>query len=82
MTTRANTASVKMNACVQHESSEQSINTNDSPPPPHLGVRDELGAGVEVPLAPGGDHLDVGLQAVVTQLEAHLVVALAGGADA
>ncbi len=28
----------------------------------------------------GGDHFDVGLQRIITQFEAHLVVALAGGA--
>ncbi len=38
------------------------------------------GAAGEVPLAPGRDHLDVGLQRVVAELEAHLVVALAGRA--
>lgn len=32
---------------------------------PGLGVGDELGPRVEVPLTPGGDDLDVGLQAVV-----------------
>lgn len=30
-----------------------------------LGVRDELGAGVQVPLAPGRNDLDIRLQAVV-----------------
>ncbi len=34
----------------------------------------------QVPLAPRRDHLDVGLQRVGAELEAHLVVALAGGA--
>mmetsp|Transcript_10585 Transcript_10585/g.25926 ORF Transcript_10585/g.25926 Transcript_10585/m.25926 type:complete len:491 (-) Transcript_10585:10-1482(-) len=47
-----------------------------------LGVLDEGGARVQVPLAPRRDHLDVRLQAVVPQLEPHLVVALARGAVA
>ena len=34
----------------------------------------------EVPFAPGRDHRDVGLERVVGELEAHLVVALAGRA--
>ena len=34
----------------------------------------------EVPFAPGRDHGDVGLQGVIGELEADLVVALAGGA--
>ncbi|MND97227.1 hypothetical protein D3C80_895430 [compost metagenome] len=37
-------------------------------------------ARTELPLAPGGDDVDVGVQGVVAQLEADLVVALAGGA--
>ncbi len=37
-------------------------------------------AAGQVPLAPGGDDLDVGIERVVAELEAHLVVALAGGA--
>ena len=37
---------------------------------------------MNVPLAPRRDDLDVGLQRVVAELEAHLVVALAGGAVA
>ena len=36
-------------------------------------------AGLEVPLAPGGDHADVRLQGVVAEFEADLIVALAGG---
>ena len=44
-----------------------------------LGELDQLGARV-VPFAPGGDDLDVGLQRIVAELEAHLVVALAGRA--
>ena len=44
------------------------------------GVVDQCGARVEVPHAPRGDHLDIGLQGVVGQLEPHLIVALAGGA--
>ncbi len=45
-----------------------------------LGEVEQRGAGGQVPLAPGGDDLDVGLQRVIGELEAHLVVALAGGA--
>jgi hypothetical protein len=37
-------------------------------------------AGLEVPFAPGGDDLDVRLEGVVAELEADLIVALAGGA--
>jgi hypothetical protein len=37
---------------------------------------------LEVPLAPGRDHGDVGLERIVAELEADLVVALAGGAVA
>ena len=35
-----------------------------------------------IPFAPGGDHPDVGLQRIIAELEADLVVALAGGAVA
>jgi hypothetical protein len=45
-----------------------------------LGEFDELGAARQVPFAPGGDDLHIRLQRVVAELEAHLVVALAGGA--
>ena len=45
-----------------------------------LGELDQLLAALEGPLAPGGDDLDGRLQRVVGELEAHLVVALAGGA--
>jgi hypothetical protein len=38
--------------------------------------------GLEVPLAPRRDHLDVGLQRIIAELEADLVVALAGRAVA
>jgi len=41
---------------------------------------DQVGAALELPLAPGGDDLDVGVQRIGRQLEADLVVALAGGA--
>src|SRR3546814_9505416 len=44
-----------------------------------LGILDEGRTRVQVPLAPGGDHLDVWLQRVIAQLEADLIVALAGG---
>ena len=39
-----------------------------------------VGARVEVPLAPRRDHAQLGRERGVGQLEAHLVVALAGGA--
>ena len=45
-----------------------------------LGELDQVAARLEVPFAPGRDHLDVGVERVVGELEAHLVVALAGGA--
>ena len=44
------------------------------------GIGQELLAGVEVPLAPRGDDPDVRIERVRPELEAHLVVALAGGA--
>ncbi len=45
-----------------------------------LGVGQQLLARQQIPLAPGRDDLDVGLQRIGAELEAHLVVALAGGA--
>src|SRR5690606_7260594 len=45
-----------------------------------LGIFDQPRAGVQIPFAPGRDHLDVGLQRVIAELEAHLVVAFSGGA--
>src|SRR5690606_36078038 len=45
-----------------------------------LGVGHQGFAGGQVPVAPGRDHLHAGLERVGAQLEAHLVVALAGGA--
>ncbi len=45
-----------------------------------LGEREQRLARAEVPFAPGRDHGDVGLERVVGELEAHLVVALAGRA--
>ena len=45
-----------------------------------LGERDQLLAALEAPLAPGRDDSDRGLERVVGELEAHLVVALAGRA--
>ncbi len=45
-----------------------------------LGEVEQRLAALEVPFAPGRDDLDVGLQRVVAELEADLVVALAGGA--
>ena len=45
-----------------------------------LGELDQVAAGLEVPLPPGRDHLDVGVERVIRELEAHLVVALARSA--
>ena len=45
-----------------------------------LGVVEEAGARGQIPFAPRRDDLDVGLQRVIGQLEADLVVALAGRA--
>ncbi len=47
-----------------------------------LGEVEQGFAAAVLPLAPGGDHADVGLQRIVAELEADLVVALAGGAMA
>ena len=45
-----------------------------------LGEGEKRGARGETPVAPGGDHLDVGLERVGREFEPHLVVALAGRA--
>ena len=45
-----------------------------------LGVGQQLFAREQIPLAPGRDDFDVRLQRIGAELEAHLVVALAGGA--
>ncbi len=45
-----------------------------------VGVIEQPGARAEVPFAPRRDHFDVGGQRVIRELEAHLVVALAGRA--
>ena len=45
-----------------------------------LGEVDQVGARLELPLAPRRDDLDVGVERIGGQLEADLVVALAGGA--
>ncbi len=45
-----------------------------------LGELQQLGARIQLPLAPGRDHLDVRIEGVIGELEAHLVIALAGGA--
>ena len=45
-----------------------------------LSIVEKPGARVEIPLAPGCDDLDVGIERVIAELEADLVVALAGGA--
>ncbi len=43
-------------------------------------IVDQGRARVQIPLAPGRDDFDAGLERIVSQLEAHLIVALAGGA--
>ena len=48
--------------------------------PVALGIGHEVRARAEVPVPPGGDDLELGRQGRVGQLEAHLVVALAGRA--
>ena len=45
-----------------------------------LGIGDQPVAGAQVPFPPGGDHPDARLQRIVGELEADLVVALAGRA--
>ena len=45
-----------------------------------FGEFDQVGAALELPLAPGGDDLDVGVERIGGEFEADLVVALAGGA--
>ncbi len=45
-----------------------------------LGIGEQAFTRVQVPFAPRRDHADVRLQRVGAELEAHLVVALAGGA--
>ena len=47
-----------------------------------LGEVDQLLAAGELPFAPRRDHADVGLERIIAELEADLVVALAGGAVA
>ena len=47
-----------------------------------LGKGDALGPARQVPLPPGHDNFEVRGQGLVGELEAHLVVALAGGAVA
>ena len=43
-----------------------------------FGEGEQICAGFEIPVAPRSDDLDVGVQAVIAQLEADLVIALAG----
>src|SRR4051812_16370197 len=45
-----------------------------------LGEIEQRLAALEFPLPPRGNDLDVGLKRIIAELEAHLVVALAGGA--
>ena len=45
-----------------------------------LGIFDKFGPRAEIPFTPGRDHPDIGLQRVIGELEADLVIALAGGA--
>ena len=42
-----------------------------------LRVRDTVFAPLQIPLAPGGDNFDIGVEGVRGEFEAHLVVALA-----
>ena len=42
-----------------------------------FGVGEQLFAAVEIPLSPGGDDRDVGIEGEISQLETHLVVAFA-----
>ena len=44
-----------------------------------LGVRNHVRAAAQVPLPPGGDDLDVGLQGVVRDLKADLQAERVGG---
>src|SRR5262245_60269533 len=45
-----------------------------------LGELDQLAARFEFPFPPWRDHLDVGIERIVSEFEAHLIVALAGRA--
>src|SRR5947207_11265679 len=45
-----------------------------------LGEVEQRLAALKLPFAPRRDHLDVGLQRIITKLETDLVVALASGA--
>ena len=45
-----------------------------------LGILFQCGSAVHVPLAPGGDDLDRRVEVVISDFEAYLVVAFAGGA--
>ena len=45
-----------------------------------LGELDQIGPRLELPFPPGRDHFDVRVQRIISQLEADLVVALAGRA--
>src|SRR5262249_2219351 len=45
-----------------------------------LRVRDQVAPPAELPFAPGGDDAELGGEGRIRELEAHLVVALAGGA--
>ena len=45
-----------------------------------LGELDQVAPRFEIPLPPGRDHLDVGVERIISELEAHLVIALARGA--
>ncbi len=45
-----------------------------------LGEGDERRAGGQIPFPPGRDHFYVGLERIIGELEAHLIIALAGRA--
>src|SRR5207244_4146709 len=44
-----------------------------------LRIGNTIRTGLEFPVSPRGDHLDVGLQGIISQLETDLVISLAGG---
>ena len=47
-----------------------------------FGEIDQRGTAGQIPFAPGRDHLDVGRERVIAELEADLIIALAGRAMA
>src|SRR5205085_10404414 len=47
-----------------------------------FGIFDQAGAAGEIPFAPRRNHADIGRERIITELEADLVIALAGRAKA